>query len=73
MLDQSTRTRVAFSEIQATLKSAGIASEAPIKVANILDETGGLNIHSLKQIQAVAMAVDEINAAGGLLGHPSRP
>ncbi len=61
---------VAFASLQGTLTSAGLASEAPIKVANILDQTGGLNIYSLKQIQAVAMAVDEINAAGGLLGRP---
>jgi branched-chain amino acid transport system substrate-binding protein len=29
-----------------------------------------LNIYSLKQMKAVAMAVDEINTAGGLLGRP---
>lgn len=52
------------------LSKAGIAAEEPIRIANILDKTGGLNIYSLKQIQAIAMAVDEINAAGGLLGRP---
>lgn len=52
------------------LSRAGLAAEEPIRIANILDRTGGLNIYSLKQIQAVAMAVDEINAAGGLLGRP---
>lgn len=61
---------IAFASLQGTLKSAGIANEAPIKVANILDQTGGLNIYSLKQMKAVAMAVDEINTAGGLLGRP---
>ncbi|MGD9914261.1 MAG: transporter substrate-binding protein [Rhizobiaceae bacterium] len=49
---------------------AGIAQEAPIKVANILDATGGLNIYCLKQIKATAMAIDDINKAGGLLGRP---
>lgn len=54
----------------ALLSRAGIAGEEPIRIANILDKTGGLNIYSLKQIKAVAMAADEINAAGGLLGRP---
>ncbi len=42
----------------------------PIVIGNILDQSGGLNIYSLKQIQGVAMAVDEINKSGGLLGRP---
>lgn len=61
---------LAFASLPLALKRAGIASEEPIRIANILDMTGGLNIYSLKQIKAVAMAVEEINAAGGLLGRP---
>lgn len=61
---------LAFGSSLSLLTKAGIADEAPIKVANILDRTGGLNIYCLKQIKAAAMAVDEINAAGGLLGRP---
>ncbi len=61
---------LAFASFPFVLKRAGIAGEAPIRVANILDKTGGLNIYSLKQIKAIAMAVDEINAGGGLLGRP---
>ena len=52
------------------LKRAGIAGEEPIKIGNILDKTGGLNIYSLKQMQALAMTVEEINKAGGLIGRP---
>jgi len=59
-----------FGSTLAVLKRAGIAAEEPIHLGNILDKTGGLNIYSLKQIAAGAMAVDEINAAGGLLGRP---
>lgn len=59
-----------FASMPLLLKSAGIAAEEPIRIANILDKTGGLNIYSLKQIIAVAMAVDEINKSGGLLGRP---
>lgn len=61
---------LAFASSASVLAKAGLAQEAPIKIANILDATGGLNIYSLKQIQATAMAVDELNQAGGLLGRP---
>ncbi len=61
---------VAFASTPALLKRAGLAAEEPIRVGNILDQTGGLNIYSLKQIKALAMAVDELNQAGGLLGRP---
>jgi ABC-type branched-subunit amino acid transport system substrate-binding protein len=61
---------LAFGSSAALLSKAGLAAAEPIKVGNILDKTGGLNIYSLKQIKGVAMAVDEINAAGGLVGSP---
>jgi urea ABC transporter substrate-binding protein len=59
---------LAFGSSLTLLKGVGIADTQPIKVANILDRTGGLNIYCLKQITAAAMAVDELNSAGGLLG-----
>ena len=59
---------LAFGSCLTLLKGAGIADTQPIKVGNILDKTGGLNIYCLKQITAAAMAVDELNSAGGLLG-----
>jgi len=61
---------LAFASSYSLLAKAGIAQEQPIRIANILDATGGLNIYSLKQIKGTAMAVDEINKAGGLLGRP---
>lgn len=61
---------LAFASSAALLKAARLHAEEPIRVGNILDKTGVLNIYSLKQIQGVAMAVDEINAAGGLVGRP---
>ena len=61
---------LAFASTPALLRRAGLAAEEPIRVGNILDQTGGLNIYSLKQIKALAMAVDELNQAGGLLGRP---
>lgn len=59
---------LAFAGSQAALMRAGIAQTAPIRIGNILDRTGGINIYCLKQIAATAMAVEEINASGGLLG-----
>jgi len=61
---------LAFASSYSVLSKAGLAQGTPIKVANILDATGGLNIYCLKQIKATAMAIDEINKAGGLLGRP---
>jgi urea ABC transporter substrate-binding protein len=61
---------LAYASSASLLKTARLHAEEPIRVGNILDKTGGLNIYSLKQIVGVAMAVDEINAAGGLLGRP---
>jgi branched-chain amino acid transport system substrate-binding protein len=67
---QAASGAVAFASLPHVLRRAGIAAEEPIRVGNILDKSGILNIYSLKQISAGAMAVDEINAAGGLLGRP---
>jgi urea ABC transporter substrate-binding protein len=61
---------LAFASSATLLAKAGLAQSTPIKAANILDATGGLNIYCLKQIKATAMAVDEINEAGGLIGRP---
>ena len=43
---------LAFGSTTALLSRAGLAAAEPIKVANILDKTGGLNIYALKQIKA---------------------
>ncbi len=52
------------------LRSAGLAATPPVKLGNILDKTGGLNIYCLGQIDATALAIDELNAAGGLIDRP---
>ncbi len=39
-----------------------------IKVGSVLDNSGNLDIYGKPMVLATAMAVDEINAAGGLLG-----
>ena len=42
----------------------------PIKVVGIHDASGGLDIYGKPMIACLDFAVDEINAAGGLLGRP---
>ncbi len=59
---------LAYASSTALLEQAGIAASKPIKLGNVLDKTGGLNIYCLGQIDAIAMAVDDINAKGGLIG-----
>ena len=61
---------LAYASSMSLLKAGRVYGAEAIRVGNILDKTGGLNIYSLKQIAGVAMAVDEINAAGGLVGRP---
>jgi urea ABC transporter substrate-binding protein len=61
---------LAYASSFSLLKHARLHAEEPIRVGNILDKTGVLNIYSGKQIVGVAMAIDEINAGGGLLGRP---
>jgi ABC-type branched-subunit amino acid transport system substrate-binding protein len=61
---------LAFTSSYGALMKAGIAQAEPIRAVNILDATGGLNIYCLKQIKSTAMAIDEINKAGGLIGRP---
>ncbi len=39
-----------------------------IKIAGIVDQTGGLDIYGRPMVDTMRLAVDEINSAGGLLG-----
>ena len=43
-------------------------AEDPISVASIHDLSGGLDIYGKPMVDALTLAVDEANAAGGLLG-----
>ena len=45
----------------------GLAAD-PIKFVSILDQSGGLDIYGRPMVDATRMAIDEMNAAGGLLG-----
>lgn len=48
--------------------SDSFAQGAPIKVGSVLDNSGNLDIYGKPMVMATSMAIDEINAAGGLLG-----
>jgi branched-chain amino acid transport system substrate-binding protein len=68
-----------FSELKKHLITAAMAFAATFgaqaafagaKVASIFDLTGDLNIYGIQQENALKLAVDRINAKGGLLGEP---
>ena len=46
------------------------ASGEPIMVGSILDETGPLNIYGTPMVDATRLAIEHINANGGVLGRP---
>ena len=52
----------------AGMFSSGAWAEDPINVASIHDLSGGLDIYGKPMVDALTLAVEEINAAGGLLG-----
>jgi urea transport system substrate-binding protein len=47
---------------------AAARADAPIKIASIHDLSGGLDIYGKPMVDALTFAVEEANAAGGLLG-----
>lgn len=67
-----------FSRRQFVLGTSAMALAAPatigyaqsdvIKFASILDMSGGLDIYGAPMVETTKMAIDDINAAGGLLG-----
>ncbi len=59
---------VAVSLAVGALWAAPVQADDEIKVGAIFDLTGGLNIYGIQQSQALHLAVDSLNAAGGVLG-----
>lgn len=45
-----------------------LAQNGPIKLGSVLDNSGNLDIYGKPMVMATALAVEQINAAGGLLG-----
>jgi branched-chain amino acid transport system substrate-binding protein len=46
----------------------GLAQGKPIKLGSVLDNSGNLDIYGKPMVMATQLAVEELNAAGGLLG-----
>lgn len=52
----------------AILRSGALAAEAPILVGSLHDQSGPLGTSGQTMVFALQLAVDEINAGGGLIG-----
>ncbi len=70
---QINRRRFIASTSAAALAAPAIggrafAQDGPIKFVSILDQSGGLDIYGKPMVDTTKMAIDEMNAAGGLLG-----
>ena len=66
LLKTSAATAAAVST-GTMLSVRGFAAD-PIKVASIHDLSGGLDIYGKPMVDALTLAIEEANAAGGLLG-----
>jgi urea transport system substrate-binding protein len=67
----SRRTFLAASGSAGVISGAPFIARAqsgPIKLGSVLDNSGNLDIYGKPMVQATTLAVEEINAAGGLLG-----
>lgn len=60
---------LALSVTSAIALSASVA-QAETKIGAIFDLTGGLNIYGIQQNDALNLAVESINSAGGVNGEP---
>ena len=46
------------------------SNSRPARVGLITDQTGALSFMGLANVNVAKMVADDINACGGLLGHP---
>lgn len=56
--------------VAAIALAAAQSAYAEAKIGAIFDLTGGLNIYGIQQNNALQLAVEDINAKGGVLGEP---
>ena len=59
----------ATAEPQASASSSSAASDGTLKLGTLLPATGNLAILGPPEVAGVKLAIKEINAAGGVLGH----
>ena len=61
-------TAAGAATIAGSLPRMSYAQGKPIKLGSVLDNSGNLDIYGKPMVIATRMAVEDINAAGGLLG-----
>ena len=61
-------TAAGAATVAASLPRSSFAQGKPIKLGSVLDNSGNLDIYGKPMVMATQLAVEEINAAGGLLG-----
>ncbi|WP_369137753.1 ABC transporter substrate-binding protein [Modestobacter versicolor] len=73
--DSKTEYQIAGDEANATTTAgpapvAGATSATPLVIGTLLPETGNLAFLGPPEVAAVQLAINDINAAGGVLGQP---
>ena len=57
-----------LTAIAGSLPHFAFAADGEIKLGSVLDGSGNLDIYGKPMVMATTLAVEELNAAGGLLG-----
>ncbi|PRX10872.1 UNVERIFIED_ORG: amino acid/amide ABC transporter substrate-binding protein (HAAT family) [Martelella mediterranea] len=70
LLQQSAIASASLIAAPAILNRSAFAADKPIKVGSLHDLSGPLAASGVPMVYALELAVNEINAAGGLLGRP---
>ena len=58
------------AEVAEEAEAEEVAAKEPIKIGNLQDESGGMKALSSALTYAATMKIEEVNAAGGINGHP---
>lgn len=71
-LHRTALTSAAFIAAPAILRHGALAADDPILLGSLHDQSGPIAASGVPMVHALNLAVDEINAAGGLLGRPTK-
>lgn len=69
-LHQSVLASAALVAAPAILRNGALAAEDPILLGSLHDQSGPVAASGVPMVHALNLAVEEINAGGGLLGRP---
>jgi urea ABC transporter substrate-binding protein len=69
-LHRSALTSASLLVAPAVLRHSALAADNPILIGSLLDQSGPLAASGVPMVYAINLAVEEINASGGLLGRP---